>query len=77
LESLSYFLRGHAPTTVHKWEATSCAPPLLLLGEQNSEAASVDIKSVEQMDKEGKKKSIGTEVIMLSNCNIKYKLITT
>jgi hypothetical protein len=64
----------HRPTC---GEATSRAPPPLLLGDQNSEAASVDIKSVEQMDKEGKKKSISAEVIMLSNCNVKYKLIPT
>jgi hypothetical protein len=41
-----------------------------VIWEQNSEAASVGIKSVEQMEKEGKKKSISTQVIMLSNCNI-------
>jgi hypothetical protein len=59
--------RGRPPAALHR----------RLLGEQNSEAASVGIKSVEQMDKEGKKKSIRAEVIILSNCNIKYKLITT
>jgi hypothetical protein len=59
------------------WEATSRVPPPLLLGDRNSEAASVSNMSVEKMDREEMKKSIGYEVIMLSNCNIKYKLITT
>jgi hypothetical protein len=33
------------------------------------------LSAEKKMDREGKKKSIG--VIMLSNCNIKYKPITT
>jgi hypothetical protein len=73
-ESSWYFLRGRAPTTVPRvGEATSSRSAAAAA--RGSELRSC--WSREKMDIEGSKISISTEVIIFSNCNIRYKTITT
>jgi hypothetical protein len=48
----------------------ACAPSPLLLEDRNSEAGDVDVMNSEKWIEKERKKSIGVEVIMLSNCNI-------